>query len=109
MDALERREQARSNMEKATRAHTEHGKEYAKYEREYRMLLAKTILKLEGEGYKVTLIVYLAEGNIEVAQAKERRNIEHTLVKSAENAIVNYRKVMEQYHADYKLDFQYHD
>ena len=107
--SLERREQARSNMEKATMAHTEHGKAYAKYEREYRMALAKRILMLQDEGYKVTLINQLAEGDIKVAQAKERRNIEHTLTKSAENAIINYRLEYKQLHEDYKIDWQYHE
>ncbi len=106
---LERREQANSNMRKATMAHTEHGKAYAKYEREYRMALAKKILRLRAEGYAVTLINHLAEGDTEVAQAKERRNIEQTLTKSAENAIINYRLESKQLHDDMKIDFAYHE
>ncbi len=107
MNTLELRERANSNMKKAVEGHSRHGKEHAKYEKLYRVTLAKKILRLKDEGYAVTLITHLAEGDIEVAQHKEMRNIEYILTKSAENAIVNYRKEMEQFHEDYKIDMTY--
>ena len=108
MDSLQERERAKQLMEEANLAFKDHNKKYAEYEQKYRMTLAKTIIKLvDTDGYSQTAASTLAEGDEKVAEYKKMRNLEDGLRESAKNAIVNFRKEMEMYHEDYKIDMHY--
>lgn len=88
---LEKISKAKEMMEFAQKEFRIHGELYAEAERDYRIALAKKILKLKEEGFAATLTNDLAKGDEGVANLKMARDIESTLMHSAQNAIYNYR------------------
>ena len=90
-DQLTKIEKSKEMMEFAQKEFRIHGELYAEAERDYRISLAKKILKLKEEGFAATLISNLAVGDAKVAGLRMTRDIEHTLMQSAQNAIYNYR------------------
>ena len=112
MDTAERMAEAKTaktNMRRATVAYKDHSKKYSEYECEYRILLSKKVLKLKADDVSTTIINNIAYGDKEVAREKCKMNIEHGLMKSSENAIINYRLEFKTLSDELKLDFQYHE
>ena len=67
------------------------GKDYAQAYKNYRILLAKELLKLKAEGMPVTIAYDIARGTEHVANAKEQEIITETLYKSCLEAINTYK------------------
>ena len=85
-------------LTKAVSELKERGRNYATAYKNYRMLLAKELLKLRDEGMAVTIAYDVARGKEEIASAKEQEIITESLYKSCSEAINVYKlqlKVLE--------------
>ena len=91
MEQMQLIEKAKDNMELANMAYKDHSQQYAEFERDYRVALAKKILKLKAEGFAAGLTNDLAKGDENVAELKMKRDIEQGLMQSAQSAIYNFR------------------
>ena len=65
----------------------ETGSEYAKAEREYKLLLRQEILKLRDEGQAIGVITLTCYGIPSVAEARFKRDIAETIYKANQEAI----------------------
>jgi hypothetical protein len=72
----------RSDLNKAITVIRERGENRAIAERDYRVELAKEILRLRTEGIPVTIISDLCRGNEKIAELKMNRDIAETLYES---------------------------
>ena len=73
----------RTDLNKAITILKERGQAKAIAERDYRVAVAKEILKLRNEGIAVTIINDLVRGNEDIAELKLNRDIAETLYESA--------------------------
>lgn len=99
MDLLQELWEINGLLTKALEQFKERGREYAKAQRDYRVLLRKTILKLRTEGTPTTILSDLARGDENVAAAKEQETIAKTLLESCQEAINVYKiqlKVLQE-------------
>lgn len=82
------------------------GQAKAEAERDYRVALAKEILRLRTEGIPVTIINDLCRGEETIARLKMERDIADSLYESALQAIYNYKLnidiIQNQINAIYK-------
>ena len=76
---------------KALVEYKERGRVYAKAYRNYRVALAKELLKLKAEGMPVTIAYDIARGTEEIADMKEQEIITESLYKSCQEAINTYK------------------
>ena len=74
-------------METALKELGKRGKTYAYAEQEYKIALAKEMLKLQEEGQKVTIMRDLCYGTPSIAKLRLDRDIAETMYKSALEAI----------------------
>jgi hypothetical protein len=72
----------KNDLNKAITIIRERGKNRAIAERDYRVELAKEILRLRAEGMLVTIISDLCLGNENIADLKVKRDIAETLYES---------------------------
>ncbi len=96
----------RSDLNKVITIIRERGKNRAIAERDYRVELAKEILRLRAEGVPVTIISDLCRGNEKIADLKLDRDIAETLYESNMQFIyktkLNIDIVMKQIEAERK-------
>lgn len=91
MDLLQELWRINDLLSKALEQFKQRAKDYAKAQRDYRVLLRQEILRLRAEGLPVTIIGDLARGQEEVAKAKEQEIINEGLYKSCQEAINAYK------------------
>lgn len=70
MDLLEQINNVCSELDMAVRSLRQTGKDYAEAYTNYRMELAKELIKLKDEGYAITLAGDIARGKREIAMLK---------------------------------------
>ena len=96
----------RSDLNKAITIIRERGKNRAIAERDYRVELAKEMLRLRAEGVPVTIISDLCRGDEKIADLKLNRDIAETLYESNMQFIyktkLNIDIVMKQIEAERK-------
>ena len=106
MDLLNELWKINELLTKALEQYKQRGREYAKAQRDYRVLLRQEILKLRVEGVPVTIISDLARGEDKVAEAKQNEVIQESLYKSCQEAINTYklqiRILQEQINKEYE-------
>lgn len=91
MDLLQELWKINELLTKALEQFKDRGRDYAKAQRDYRVLLAQTELKLRATGTPTTIISDLARGNEDVAAAKEQEIITKTMLESCQEAINVYK------------------
>lgn len=96
----------RGNLNLAIKELKARGQAKAEAERDYRVALAKEILRLRTEGIPVTIINDLCRGEETIARLKMERDIADSLYESALQAIYNYKLnidiIQNQINAIYK-------
>lgn len=96
----------RIDLNKAITIIKERGKAKAIAERDYRVELAKEILKLRADGMPVTIVSDVCRGNEKIAELKMNRDIAETLYESNMQFIystkLNIDIVMKQIEAERK-------
>lgn len=91
MDLLEEMWKINGLLTKALEQYKERGREYAKAYRDYRVMLAKELLRLKADGMPVTIAYDIARGKPEIADAKEKEIIQESLYDSCKEAINTYK------------------
>lgn len=81
----------RGNLNLAIKELKARGQNKAEAEKNYRVALAKEMLKLRTEGTPVTIISDLCRGNESIATLKMQRDIADSLYESNMQAIYNYK------------------
>lgn len=106
MDLLQELWKINDLLTKALEQFKERGREYAKAQRDYRVLLKQTILKLRADGIATTILSDLARGDDEVAAAKEQEIITKTMLESCQEAInvykIQLKLLQEQINKEYQ-------
>lgn len=96
----------RGNLNLAIKELKVRGQAKAEAEKNYRIALAKEMLRLRTEGTPVTIISDLCRGNEQIATLKMQRDIADSLYESNMQAIYNYKLnidiVQNQINATYK-------
>lgn len=82
-------------LTKALEQYKQRGREYAQAYRNYRVMLAKELLKLKADGMPVTIAYDIARGKEEIADAKEKEIITESLYESCKEAINTYKLQMK--------------
>ena len=91
MDLLQEMWKINELLTKALEQYKQRGREYAKAYRDYRVMLAKELLKLKSDGMPVTIAYDIARGTPEIADAKEKEIIQESLYESCKEAINTYK------------------
>ena len=106
MDLLQELWKINDLLTKALEQFKERGREYAKAQRDYRVLLKQTILKLRADGIATTILSDLARGDDDVAAAKEQEIITKTMLESCQEAInvykIQLKLLQEQINKEYQ-------
>lgn len=71
------------------------GSALAELERDYKVLLAKTILQLQEDGQRATVILDVAKGSPDVAEKKRERDVAEVVYVNAQEAINVYKKTID--------------
>lgn len=92
MDLWNELEQKRKELMTAVKALATYGRKYAEAERDYKVLLRQTALKLKADGMAVGLLNLVVYGDPEVAKARCERDVAEALYK-ADQELVNQIKL----------------
>lgn len=106
MDLLQELWKINDLLTKALEQFKERGREYAKAQRDYRVLLRQKILVLRADGTPTTILSDLARGDDDVAAAKEQEIITKTMLESCQEAInvykIQLKLLQEQINKEYQ-------
>lgn len=106
MDILQELNNKKNLLDKALSEFKGRGVDYANAYKNYRVAVAKELLRLRhDENMPVTIAYDIARGNEEVAELKRQEIITESLYKSCQEAINSYKLQMkilqEQYNKEY--------
>lgn len=105
MDILQELNNKKNLLDKALSEYKGRGIDYANAYKNYRIAVAKELLRLRDEGMPVTIAYDIARGNEEVAELKRQEIIMESLYKNCQEAINSYKLQMkilqEQYNKEY--------
>lgn len=87
MDLWSELEYKRRQLIEAVKALRSYGRKYAEAERDYKVLLRQTALKLKADGMAIGLLNLTVYGVPEVAKARCERDIAETMYKTAQELI----------------------
>lgn len=87
MDLWNELERKTKDLIQAVKALAEYGKRYAEAERDYKVLLRQTALKLRDDGMAVGLINLVVYGDREVAERRCKRDIAEAHYKACQELI----------------------
>lgn len=105
MDIIHEMNNKKNLLDKALSEYKGRGIDYANAYKNYRVAVAKELLRLRDDGMPVTIAYDIARGNEEVAELKRQEIITESLYKSCQEAINSYKLQMkilqEQYNKEY--------
>ena len=91
MSLREEREDKRRILDASIKELSKTGREYAKAYTDYRIALAKELVKLKDEGYAITLANDIARGKTEIAHLKFEEICKEAIYKANIEAINVYK------------------
>lgn len=95
MDLLQELNKIRELLNKALSEYKRRGVEYADAYKNYRVAVAKELLRLKDEGMAVTIAYDIARGQEDIAELKRQEIITECLYKSCMEAINSYKLQMK--------------
>lgn len=105
MDLLEELNKIRDLLNKALSEYKKRGIEYANAYKNYRVAVAKELLRLKDEGVAATIAYDVARGKEDIAELKRQEIITECVYKSCQEAINSYKLqlkiVQEQINKEY--------
>ena len=105
MDLFQKLEELNILLTKALEEYKKRGKDYANCYKEYRVAVAKELLRLRDESVPVTIAYDIARGNEDVAELKRKEIIAESLYKRCQEAINTYKLqikiIQEQINKEY--------
>lgn len=105
MDILQQMTELTSKLDKALHSLPKYARAYAESTKNYRVLLAETILRLKDDGMPATIVQQVARGNQQVANAKVQELVDEAMYKATQEAIniykLNLKLLQSQYEREY--------
>lgn len=99
MDLFEERNKKQKELEVSLKQLRKTGSEYAKAERDYKVLLRQEVLKLRADGEAIGVISLICYGIPSVAEARFKRDVAEAIYKANQEAINTYKlelKIIEE-------------
>lgn len=91
MDLLEKLNKLIDDLDKSVKSLRATGQAYAQADKDYKMKLSETLLRLEAEGRPVSNLLYIARGMDEVAEAKYQQIAKEAIYKANYESIQSLR------------------
>ena len=105
MEDYKKLEELNELLSKALEQYKKRGREYADAYKNYRIAVAKELLRLRAEEMPVTIAYDIARGNEEVAELKRQEIISESLYKSCQEAINTYKLQIKILNAQIQTEF----
>ena len=105
MDILQELNAKKKLLDKALAEYKTRVTEYANAYKEYRVEVAKELIRLRDGGMPVTIAYDVARGKEEIAELKRREIITEGLYKSCQEAINSYKLQMKILQEQYNKEF----
>lgn len=105
MDILLELKNKKDLLDKALKEYKGRGIDYANAYKNYRVAVAKELIKLRDEGMPVTIAYDIARGQEEVAELKRQEIITESIYKSCQEAINSYKLQMRILQEQYNKEF----
>lgn len=105
MEDYARLEELNALLTDALKLYKKRGREYADAYKNYRVAVAKELLRLRAEEMPVTIAYDIARGNEEVAELKRQEIIAESLYKSCQEAINTYKLQIKILNAQIQTEF----
>ena len=91
-------------LDSLSRAH-DNGIDFAEKTRQYRVLLAQTMYRLEADGAKATTLKDMAKGDEDVANAEYEMIVAEVSYRASNENIMAQKKLLESIEADIKREW----
>lgn len=91
MDLLEKLNRLIEDLDKSVKTLRSTGQAYAQADKDYKIKLSETLLRLEAEGRPVSNLIYIARGMEDVAEAKYQQIAKEALYKANYESIQSLR------------------
>lgn len=91
MDLLEKLNRLIEELDKSVKTLRSTGQAYAQADKDYKIKLSETLLRLEAEGRPVSNLIYIARGMEDVAEAKYQQIAKEALYKANYESIQSLR------------------
>ena len=91
MDLLEKLNKLIDDLDKSVKSLRSTGQAYSQADKDYKMKLSETLLRLEAEGRPVSNLLYIARGLDEVAEAKYQQIAKEAIYKANYESIQSLR------------------
>lgn len=91
MDLLEKLNRLIEDLDKSVKTLRSTGQAYAQADKDYKVKLSETLLRLEAEGRPVSNLIYIARGMEDVAEAKYQQIAKEALYKANYESIQSLR------------------
>lgn len=104
-ELYEQRDEVKKNLRHSMDKMYTNGVDYAEKTREYRMLLAQTILALKAEGVQISILDKVAKGQEDVSQAEFEMMKAEVLYKSSQENIMIQKKLFDSLEDEIKREW----
>ena len=99
------RDRIKKSLERSLTRSYDNGVDRAEKIRTYRILLRQTMLQLEADGVKATILKDIAKGEEAVADAEYEMMVAEALYKASNDNIMAQKKLLESIEADIKREW----
>lgn len=106
MDILQELNAKKTLLDKALAEYKTRATDYANAYKDYRVEVAKELIRLRDEGMPVTIAYDVARGQENIAELKRREIITEGLYKSCQEAINSYKLQMKILQEQYNKEFE---
>lgn len=104
-DLYQQREEIKKSLNHSRDKMYANGVIYAEKTREYRVILAQTILALKAEGIQISILDKVAKGQEAVAQAEFDMITAETLYKTSQENIMIQKKLLDSVEDEIKREW----
>ena len=104
-ELVEQREEIKKTLHRSMDKMYTNGVNYAEKTRQYRMLLAQTILSLKSDGIQISILDKVAKGQNDVAQAELEMLTAEVLYKSSQENIMIQKKLLDSIEEEIKREW----
>ena len=104
-DLMRQREDIKKNLYRSMDNMHQNGIDYANKTKEYRMILAQTILALRNQGTQISIIDKMAKGQPSVAQAEFDMITAEVLYRASQENIMIQKKLLDSIEEDIRREW----
>ena len=104
-ELLAQREAVKNSLKTSINRAYDNGIDMAEKTRQYRVLLAQTMYRLEADGAKATTLKDMAKGDKDVANAEYEMIVAEVSYRASNENIIAQKKLLESIEADIKREW----